>query len=123
MAAHTAAPQQDLDAVRRFSRFYTRRLGLLERRSRNVELGESYMVKAHEIYERYSDEHRQNFAGFLSDRALVLNDLERYDEAIALNQRAIGIFEELVGPDSPRVAGSLLNLADQQRRAGRRSRG
>lgn len=95
-----------------------RRLGLLERRSRNVELGEEYMVRAQKIYEALAEDNMQDFAGFLSDRALVLNDLKRYDEAIEANQRAIEIFEDLIGPDSPRIAGSLLNLADQQRRAG-----
>lgn len=95
-----------------------RRLGLLERRARNLELAEQYMGAAEVIYLQLYGSSDENLAGFLSDRALVLNDLGQYEAAIAAYERSIAAFEAALGPDSPRVAMTLHNLSDPQRRLG-----
>lgn len=95
-----------------------RRLGLLERRARNLDLAERYMSAAESIYLQLYGNDDQTLAGFLSDRALVLNDLGRYEDAVVAYERSIAAFEAALGPDSPRVAMTLHNLSDPQRRLG-----
>ncbi|MEX1368687.1 MAG: tetratricopeptide repeat protein, partial [Nannocystaceae bacterium] len=47
----------------------------------------------------------------LSNRGLVLSQLERHDEAIASHREAIALQEALVGPDEVDASGARLNLA------------
>ena len=43
----------------------------------------------------------------------------RYSEAVPLAQRALALYEKVLGPDHPDVATALNNLAELYRRQGR----
>lgn len=95
-----------------------RRLGLLERRARNLDIAQEIFQRADERYARLLPDDSVDFAAFLSDYGLVLSDVGDYERAIDTYRQAIAIFRKRLGPTSPRIAMTLDNLSDPQRRSG-----
>jgi tetratricopeptide (TPR) repeat protein/tRNA A-37 threonylcarbamoyl transferase component Bud32 len=87
-------------------------LGTIARARKQPEVSVEHQAKSEAIMRKvFGDEHPR-VAQTMSNRALALLDLARYDEALAVQKEALRIREATHGPDHPDVAYTLCGTAE-----------
>ena len=76
-----------------------------------AEKGVSFFEKAKRIYEEKLPQNDKRLAGLYNNFALTLTDLKRFDEAIALYEKAISVLKSYED-EQPETAISYLNMAN-----------
>ncbi len=76
-----------------------------------AEKGVSFFQKAKSIYEEKLSPNDKRLAGLYNNFALTLTDLKRFDEAIALYEKAISVLKSYE-EEQPETAISYLNMAN-----------
>ncbi|MCH9648874.1 MAG: serine/threonine-protein kinase [Deltaproteobacteria bacterium] len=86
-------------------------LGMVYRRTGELELARSVLEQALELREPFLDENAPDIAKTLNNLGLVLHDLGENQLATTHLERSLRLHEKTLGPDHPQLSYSLNNLA------------
>ncbi len=105
-------------ALQRYYALGYSNLALIARNTGRTELAVERLAKAYELARIAYGAAHANTIELLSNRAMLLMDLERWDEAKQTLEHAVNQYESHQGPDFPRLVLPLVSLANLQERFG-----